>query len=588
MRDHLLRLQSHSLAHSPLRSISGYDHAPFKMLQVSQDAYDNEAFRVLVYLMRTRPSEEPSYEAQLPSDISALVDKVEQALNAPALVYAPSCVREAVLDLFTAIFTRSWEPNEGNRIPDPVIRTVMLTMIDRQGRWRGAESLTPILARLKRDIVSATFPVPEIEWLNKSPQRLVMLTRMHRLREERGTDSLDEISKELQPFYTEGHHTTFNSLAQTQHLASSIAMNQKAPPNIYWVEGTNRQELEYNGDRIRIIDWAAMIHAIQDSQETMLRKLMLDQTDLFIDYTDRRVADDPHAQSHGHSLFKDPRNYHIFFPDGETEILFRRVSAEEKLRDRFLRRTGSGWKVLPKAARAWLSDYSELSKLCITALILTGGGPARSTELTALNYANGRDGRIRNFLFHGRSGYVTKEYHKNSGRKTFEPIIPDFLDAHLTYVILQDLAVLRPFAITLANEAYGEDDKVMGLYLTKLFVCKSRLFDVNDLSDSLTMWTLRFLKARLSMRHVRHVELAIKRQEKLIVRDMDEDEVDIKASMASHSHAVEIKHYARSSDIHPESDETTWNEYKHCCWSMHVLFRLVPSERFPTFVSQAR
>ena len=55
----------------------------------------------------------------------------------------------------------------------------------------------------------------------------------------------------------------------------------------------------------------------------------------------------------------------------------------------------------------------------------------------------------------------------------------------------------------------------------------------------------------------------------------------INAVMANHTLQVERKHYARSSNIHPDSNEDTWDAFIQSCRTMHIFSGLVPGKPVP-------
>ncbi|VDB94241.1 unnamed protein product [Peniophora sp. CBMAI 1063] len=403
-----------------------------------------------------------------------------------------------------------------------------------------------------------------------------MLKHMHELRNDRpGLQSLDDISTELQPCYTEGQQRTFSTVAQTQHLASYVTMCQVNLPTIYWLDEHTRKEFEYRGSRIHVDTWAQMIHAVQDHQEELLKDLLLDQNDLLINFAGKRVVDDPHNQTYGHSILKDPRNSDVFYPDGDTEVLLHRIANTPSLRKKFFRRSQDGkWEVLQTAARKWLTKYAELNKDCMVCLTLSGGGPARSTELTALNYANGRDGDIRNLLAYGNLIYIAKTYSKvepmRNGPRT---VVPDVLDARLSYVVMINLAILRPFAIHLVSEVYRGNDQIMELYHNKLFVSTSRLFVCDDLSSALAGWTSKILGISFTLRHIRQMMVALKNY--VAGEDIEDD---INAVMSSHTLEVERARYAVCRNVPERANAQLWERVIQACRRMHILFKIVPGK----------
>ena len=82
------------------------------------------------------------------------VDRLYQAVHSSERRYDPKQVRDRVDDVLRLILTREWEPSDENPLPDPFVRSVLLSVLTPDGRWKNVKFVTPILAQLKRMIVS--------------------------------------------------------------------------------------------------------------------------------------------------------------------------------------------------------------------------------------------------------------------------------------------------------------------------------------------------------------------------------------------------------------------------------------------------
>lgn len=419
-------------------------------------------------------------------------------------------------------------------------------------------------------------------------QRMFFLVEIHRLRDLRqgvqdGEVSMDAVSKELQEFYTEGRPSTFNSLCEMQSFASAIALQQHGVPRIFWRDD-RYEEFDYNGNRMSRSGWAAMLHSLQDRIRERLRELVFGREDLLVDLGaldgDNELSDDPSNDTFGYSVFTDVRNHHIFPPLGRDRLLAA-VASDDELSGRFFRRDGEGpWRFLVTACREWLSRYATFSKLCLAFIVLCGSGPSRSTELTAMNYANGRDGALRNFMMFGRWTCLIKSYHKMASKTGLLMCVPVALDAWTANVTIQNLAVLRPFAVHLANALYPGDLDVLDLYRTKLFVCRDRLFRVDDISNAMAEVSTEHLGVQVKVSDNRHLHIAFS-DKWLGVHEEEEEEGDtIEAQMAGHSLRVERQHYARTLNVHPNASDDVFWEMMRSTPRLHVVFGLVPGKRW--------
>lgn len=117
-------------------------------------AYPDDLCRLLLLLLRTHPAEQQDYDLPLPQDVSVAVDDLYRAVHVSERQYDAGTVRECVDLVLRVVFMREWEPTDDNRLPDPVVRSVLLSVLNRDGRWKSAKLLTPMLAKLKRMVVS--------------------------------------------------------------------------------------------------------------------------------------------------------------------------------------------------------------------------------------------------------------------------------------------------------------------------------------------------------------------------------------------------------------------------------------------------
>lgn len=143
------------------------------------------------------------------------------------------------------------------------------------------------------------------------------------------------------------------------------------------------------------------------------------------------VVDNPAELKLGWNFLKDTRN--TFGGVVGNEWLSRRVAQEKGLRAQFIRSRATGasssdsamWKRkrVEKYARAMRSFRSHFAVL----VHMTGGQPARGTELVTIEYQNSIESESRGvFIEDGLMAFVTA-YHKNMGATKKAKIIHRYL-----------------------------------------------------------------------------------------------------------------------------------------------------------------
>ena len=63
--------------------------------------------------------------------------------------------RDAIHSLLFAVWTRQWPPASDNLFPDPTLRFIIHTQVNRDGSLKKAEEATGVFAKLVYNMVSA-------------------------------------------------------------------------------------------------------------------------------------------------------------------------------------------------------------------------------------------------------------------------------------------------------------------------------------------------------------------------------------------------------------------------------------------------
>ncbi|KAG2741288.1 hypothetical protein P692DRAFT_201655850, partial [Suillus brevipes Sb2] len=142
---------------------------------------------------------------------------------------------------------------------------------------------------------------------------------------------------------------------------------------------------------------------------------------------------------------------------------------------------------------------------------MLSGSPGRGTELTAMMYRNTRTRSTRNLVVLGKHVTMLCMYSKTSAMTGQDKLVPHSLDAVTSDILIQDLALARPFAEFAAHVCFPEDEAMKDRYRNQLFVNFKKSFDSTHLSTVMTRHSLPHLNYGLTINSWRHIHTAWKR-----------------------------------------------------------------------------
>ena len=107
-----------------------------------------------------------------------------------------------------------------------------------------------------------------------------------------------------------------------------------------------------------------------------------------------------------------------------------------------------------RLVRSYLRRTDRFLELLLLAIHITGGQPARGTEITGLRHRNGllQDRNI--FIMDGQVVFVTR-YHKSQSQWDKPKVVPRFLPWRVGQLIALHLAYLQPFKEYLTIQVLG-------------------------------------------------------------------------------------------------------------------------------------
>jgi hypothetical protein len=502
-------------------------------------------------LLRTKKNYVIPLHDQLSSSLALLLEAIKNG--------DPEVIKAQLHHVFMGLWKHKWQPTADNPIPCPTTRALALMTLHDDGHFSEPYQVTGLIAKWERCIRLAF--VKEIKHLSESMEEEVACQK-------------------LQPWFTEKFLSPFNSLRSLQHRASAIAKTTMGIGRVLWVDRVSWTSLLYQGTSISLEQMAEVNRNMEDKLVELWEQKVILGLGVHVQYD--KVVENLSNTEVGYSFLTDQRNEAFKVQD---RLLVAIVESKEQ-QTRFLQfNAGSGKVVWNRSTlRQWLLDYSDFQRLALTRCELLAGGPGRSTEFTGMQQHNTVNRNTRNIHILDNYVAIVRQYHKSAQLTGQDTFIPHALDGVMSDLIIQDLALAKPFAQFAAHLCFPDRPDIQELYRDYLFVNNTQLFTVESMTEVLKDYTLPVLGMSLGIRDWRHIAIAFKR--KLCSEAMDlydgafSDSIHIR--QAGHSRAMEDRMYGLSPDALLGAAEDLLPLFMAASTKWQVLHRAVPGERHIT------
>lgn len=478
---------------------------------------------VALLAMLIRSDESSNYHIPMHSDLQCLITALDSSVarNSP---YQLTDISLIVHQILMYIWTAKWKRTPENLIPDPTERCLALLTLQTDGSFKEPKDVTGIIAKDEYCI------------------RLAFLTEIRNRVALGEAEDESAAFDQLEPYLTEHNHYTFSRLRSLQHRASSLAYSAAGLPRIWWIDATTWSAMLYKGNRIDLDDVRKMLADTEARLVDLWENSVLKGLHIRIDY--RTVSDDLTNKDVGYSFLSDPRNPCFARRDRLLDAFFR----NKDIFGHFgvVREGSMIWN--KGNLRRWLQDYADFHSLLLLRCEMLSGAPGRGTELTAMTYRNTSTRPTRNLVILGKHVAMLCLYSKTGALTGKDKLIPHSLDAVTGDILIQDLALARPFAEFAASVCFLDNAQVKELYRQQMFIKFDRLFNSSDLSSTMTRHSLPALNYGLTINSWRHIQTAWKRKFRCSAEDLLEEDTEdtVDALQAGHSRATENRLYGLS------------------------------------------
>lgn len=461
-----------------------------------------------------------------------------------------SILSKHIHHILTGVWTKTWKRSTSTVIVDPTERYLALATLKKDSSFKEPKHVTTIIAKLEYCM------------------RLTFLRELRSKVDVEGGMEEHEACDALQDWFIENKSSTFSRLRSLQHRASAIAFDTMSLPNIWWTDSVNWKSMLFKGEAIHFDDVCGMFVDTEARLIELWEQKALGGLSLRAEHGS--IADDLTNKNVGYSFMTDSRNKAFKY---RGQLIQAAIQGDGGFKH-FANVANGKIEWNKGALRTWLQSYAELHSLFLLRAEMLSGAPSRGTELTALTYRNTKTRPTRSLVMLGKHLTILCRYAKTTALTGQDRLIPHALDGITSDLMIQDLALARPFAEIAARACFSNKPEIKELYRNQLFINFNRLFTTEDLSGVMTRYSLPRLNYALTVNPWRHIQTAWKRKFRCSSDALRGDDTtnDLEALQAGHTRATEDRIYGLSmyslagvpEDVLPYYLEASTSWQTHC------------------------
>jgi len=312
-------------------------------------------------------------------------------------------------------------------------------------------------------------------------------------------------------FMMRGSRTAFAWACRLRSYAKRVVNNTTSTGFITWLEdgsSVTYKDIGFSMDALRTFI-AVQVKKAQQELESLLLLYPNKACDNVVPQVLLHRLQDNHSnEKKGWNFLQDQRNTEQL-QQGSNRWLLDRVLKNNCLREEMLALSLDSqlqWK--KKAVQAYFDKVNAFLERLLLLVHMTGGQPARGTELIGLQHSNTAQGQHRGiFVEEGLISTVTF-YHKGYNITGSTKIIHRYLPEEVSKLLVYYLWLVLPFRQQLDILVYKRKDPP----LTFLWPKGNGTWDPSQLSKVLTKEANLYLNTALNIQTYRHFAIAISRQ----------------------------------------------------------------------------
>jgi len=265
-------------------------------------------------------------------------------------------------------------------------------------------------------------------------------------RDEQGDAEREEFLRKRKDFLADGSYSPMSTMLSLLAYGKHVALNTGNSGNSWWSK--DKKTFYLYGRPIIISQFRRMARDVVTEAETTLWQELLwiaGRGQRFVVPLDK-IVDDVTFTKRGISFVSRASNG---LTGGLRWMLERMTHNEE---GRKLRSSKTGWHA--RLVRKYVRRIDRFLELLLFSVHVTGGQPARGTEITSLRHRNSflQDRNI--FVMDGQVAFVTR-YHKSQSQWDKPKVVPRFLPWRVGQLVAVYLAYLQPFREYLTVQVLG-------------------------------------------------------------------------------------------------------------------------------------
>ncbi|TKA60633.1 hypothetical protein B0A49_13140 [Cryomyces minteri] len=363
-------------------------------------------------------------------------------------------------------------------------------------------------------------------------------------RERQDEEDVKFFLEKRKDFLADGSYSPMSTMISLLAYGKNLAMNHGNAGAVSWSK--DGKVMALRGRPIVIERFKSMIlEAIVEAERSLWVELMWAGREERFEIGLHKIEDDVTFTKRGVSFISKSSNG---LDKGLDWMLgqMRRCGAGRKMRVR------GAWQA--RQVRRYLRKVDRFRELLLFCVHLTGGQPARGTEITSVRFKNGflQDRNI--FVMHGQVVVITR-YHKSQSQYDKPKVIPRFLPSRVGQLLAVYLSHVQPFQEHLAVQVEGSG------WSEYVWASAQGPWDTTRLTKVITRETQKRLGIRLTTHDYRHTAISIGRKfvsdsfahgYKEEIGEVEEAEIDTDDALemsAGRGGEIGINRYGVSSDI---------------------------------------
>ena len=343
-----------------------------------------------------------------------------------------------------------------------------------------------------------------------------------RRRRSKPTTSFGWVQQMVRTFMARGSASPMQWLLDLRTYGLKIHYNTTAIGHVNWKD---KHTLEYKDVAFTMDGFRGMVHQlVEDSRRALFEDV------LFVPSREdvpsipwEALHDNPSNRELGWSWIQDQRSR---LPTDGREWLYERVQSREDLQDRFVSGESEGG-YHRERVRDWMRQVARFRGLLLVLMHITGGQPARGTEILSCRHRNTAAGSHRNvFIEDGQVVFVTK-YHKGIEITGDVKIIHRYLPREVGELVVWYLWLALPFIERIQALVWQED--VVSDYMWPADA-EGRKWTTDRMKRELQQVSQKTLGQSISVAAYREIAIAISRQwvrgDSAFQRDSEDESIE--------------------------------------------------------------